>query len=128
MKQEKTKIYVVTEGEYSDYHIITATLDKETAEAIAKKFRTTYNEPRVEEFEEGQAKNWLRHLWRVVFDSSGSVDEVMYLGNDSYYFDMAGKCYGRSTVQVYVFGDTKEDILKAAAERRAKHLAELEGL
>ena len=32
------KIYVVTDGMYSDYHIITATIDKGVAEKIAKRF------------------------------------------------------------------------------------------
>ena len=32
------KVYVVTRGDYSDYHIITATTNKDIANQIAKKF------------------------------------------------------------------------------------------
>ena len=44
------KIYVVTRGVYSDYHIITATTDKALAERIAKKFDREYGDTSVEVF------------------------------------------------------------------------------
>lgn len=46
------KIYVVTKGEYSDYRIITATLNRWKAESIAEKFADLDEDTRIEEYED----------------------------------------------------------------------------
>lgn len=51
------KIYAVTKGEYSDYHIIALTADKEAAQKIAKMFsygECDYDQAQVEEYEDGE--------------------------------------------------------------------------
>lgn len=44
------KIYVITEGDYSDYHIVGVTLDRKKAEAYCKLARGNYYVPDVEEY------------------------------------------------------------------------------
>lgn len=112
------KIYVVTDGEYSDYHIITATIDRSVAEKIAKKFGAD-----IEEYE--NAEVMLRPLWFIRFDKNGDVCECREeLHNPSY--EAHGLCYLDVKGQVYVriVADTVEQAIKAGAERRAKFLYE----
>lgn len=42
--------YAITDGDYSDYHIIAITDNKERAENIKKLYRSKYSEPMIEEF------------------------------------------------------------------------------
>ena len=48
------KLYAVTKGDYSNYHIITLTQNKDTAKALAKRFSDCYDEAAVETWEDGQ--------------------------------------------------------------------------
>lgn len=45
------KVYIITEGDYSDYHICAVTLEKKQAEQLKKYFASDYSEPRIEEYE-----------------------------------------------------------------------------
>lgn len=46
------KIYVVTEGSYSSYHIVFVTVDRERADAFVKRYnKTDYDDYRVEEYD-----------------------------------------------------------------------------
>ena len=116
------KIYVVTDGIYSDYHIITATTDQATAAAIAKKFGAE-----IEEYE--NAEIMLHPLWFIRFDKNGAVIECREEKSD-YGYEDAGLCkfdiHGH--VFVSIVADTVERAIKAGAERRAMFLAEKEGV
>lgn len=52
MLEQNEIIYIVTAGEYSDYGIIAATKDKETAERIANEYNkeSKYEEAQIEEY------------------------------------------------------------------------------
>ena len=45
-------IYIITAGQYSDYHIIAATVDKERAEKICELHKGNYTQPEIEKFED----------------------------------------------------------------------------
>lgn len=62
--------YAVTDGDYSDYHIIAITDNKERAENIKKLYGNNYSEPMIEEFFDGEAKN--EALYDVVYKTDGS--------------------------------------------------------
>lgn len=112
------KIYVVTDGMYSDYHILTATTDLALAEKIAKKFCAE-----IEEYE--NAEVMLRPLWFIRFDKNGNVCECRE-ETDGYGYEYAGLCNFDVSGQVYTYivADTVDRAIKAGAERRAKFLAE----
>lgn len=112
------KIYVLTKGEYSDYHIITATTDLTLAEAIRKKFGAE-----IEEYE--NAELVLRPIWLIRFEKNGDVCECGRIESD-YGYESAGLCNFDITggVYVYIVADSVEQAIKAGAERRAKFLAE----
>lgn len=118
------KIYVVTQGTYSDYHIITATLDRTVAEAIAKRFSAE-----VEEYED--AELLLKPRWDVRFFKDGPVEVGEHPFLDYY---TGSRCIvyvrlGKLVLEVEnVAADDKESAIKIAAEKRAAYLAEKNGL
>lgn len=62
--------YAVTDGDYSDYHIIAITDDKERAENIKKLYSGKYSEPMIEEFFDGESKD--EALYDVWYKTDGS--------------------------------------------------------
>lgn len=121
------KVYVVTRGEYSDYHIITATTDLAVAEAVAKKFTTEYSPAEIEEYDNSEMM--LRPIWFLRFAKNGDVCEC-HLDDNEYGYEESGKCGFdiKGQVYVHIVADTIEVAIKAGAERRSKFLAECEGL
>ena len=129
------KIYVVTKGGYSEYHIVTATTDREKAEKLAKKFSDDCEDAEVEEYEDSDV--YLRKLWYVRFNENGEVEKIK-LESDAFYYtsdkvncvcyNTCG-CYGIIyETWVYVFADTEEEAIKIASEKRAEFLAKMNGL
>ena len=67
--------YAVTDGDYSDYHIIAITDNKERAENIKKLYSSKYSEPMIKEFFDGEAKN--EALYDVLYCADGSYDVTL---------------------------------------------------
>lgn len=61
--------YAVTAGDYSDYHIIAITDNKERAENIKKLYENDYYKPMIEEFFDGEAKD--EALYSVRYRTNG---------------------------------------------------------
>lgn len=127
------KIYVITKGYYSDYHIITATTDKKLAKELAKKFTENgYGEKTyIEEYE--NAEIYLRKAYFVRFAKNGNVIELNDCSANEYYikdvlkneqcaFDSKGNIY------ITVFADNAEQAVKIANEKRAMFLAKKSGI
>lgn len=116
------KIYVVTRGDYSDYHIITATTDEKRAKKIAKKFNAE-----VETYDDSEV--YLKQIFSINFDKNGNVTECEENNND-YDYPVTDRCFEHKnkTFYVEVEADDKESAIKIAAEKRAKFLAEKEGI
>lgn len=122
-------IYVVTKGEYSDYHIVAATLDKERAEKIAKKFSDRWEECMVEEYEDSEAA--LKHFWFITFKKG--VNEIDICKNEdtcAYALHVLNRPIKRrdGIIEIYVAADTSEEAIKIASEKRAEYLAKKEGV
>lgn len=68
------KVYVVTEGDYSDYHIVGVTTDRETAEAYCKISKGDWYEPRVEEYDtKAFADIRTAKPYRVIMEKDGTM-------------------------------------------------------
>lgn len=123
------KIYVITSGAYSDYHIVTATTDYNLALKIKEKYdRYITREDDVfciEEYDD--AEEMLLTFWDIVFDEKGNVSQVKALLPDTYESPSAYFYRDKSSC-VRLFAKDYETAVKSAAERRAKILAEREGL
>lgn len=112
------KIYVVTRGDYSDYHIITATTDFEHANEIAKKFKA-----KVEIYDDSEI--YLKNIYSINFDEKGNV--VSCYQNNEYNYPYDEKIYWRkdNTLYIQVEADDEQSAIKIAAEKRAKSIAEI---
>ena len=126
--KQQTKIYVVTKGDYSDYHIITATTDKKLANEIAKKFNAD-----VEIYED--AEIMLKPLYLVEFDGKGDICAIIDKSNYEYWYGDVSEyrpyhkhhpSYGGG--YVYVTADNADHAIKIANEKRAEFLAKKAGI
>ena len=124
------KLYAVTKGDYSDYHIITLTASKDAAKKIAKRFSDEYNVAKVEEYEDGKIilGNYL-YFVRVV---GGIVDDVVESDSEYNLYDtfvsygtMIG---GEKMYYTYVLTDSAEKAAKIGKDRIMKFIAKKEGL
>lgn len=122
------KIYVVTKGIYSDYSIITATLDEEKAKKIAEKFSDNCDDAMVEVYEDSDI--YLKRVWFIRFNTNGDVREVVNEDGKKYAYNCIGEIrrdsYGR--VMMYVNADDPEEATKIASEKYAMYVAKEKGL
>ncbi len=121
------KIYVVTRGSYSDYHIITATTDKTQAKKIADKFSDEWDKAKVEIYDD--AEIYLKKMWFVRFDTKGNVNEL-HVDNSEYSYECVNKCSfdAAKGVFVHVCADDEISAIKIASEKRAEFLAKKAGV
>lgn len=124
------KLYAVTKGDYSDYHIITLTADKEVAKKLAKRFSDKYTAATVEEYEDGKIIFGKKLYFVRVVD--GNVDDVSEDSSDYYLFDASvfhwHVNHGKWIYYTYVLTDTAEKAEKIGKDRIMKHIAKKEGL
>ena len=119
------KAYIITSGEYSDYHICAVTLDPIKAERLQKLFECSD----IEEWEiDAHSDRLLKgyRMYCVRFDARGNADGVydntQYENKEAVYENRFGEVF------VYVIAKDNKSAVKIAAERRAKYLAEKEGI
>ena len=122
---EDEKIYVITAGCYSNYHIVGATTNKFLADEIKNKFSgvSSYDSAEIEEF--SNAEILLKTGYFVRFDKAGNVIQITdeesdqeYIYADDYCGFDANDCFFTG-----ICADSEEEAIKAAAEKRAMHLA-----
>ena len=127
------KVYVVTRGEYSEYHICGLTTDEESAKKAKKFYSDDWCEAEIEVYDTDKfssMENW--KLFIVFFDKSGSVKRAEEIDrNDDYFVDRLADWeeddyfHGED---FQVFATDKASAIKIAAEKRAVFLAKKEGL
>ena len=125
------KLYAVTKGDYSDYHIITLTADKEAAKKIAKRFSNEEcGKARVEGYEDGKIILGKKLYFVRMVD--GNVDDVVEDLSDYYLFDAFVYRWhsnrGKELYYTYVLTDTAEKAAKIGKDRIMKYIAEKENL
>lgn len=125
-----SKAYVITSGCYSAYHICGVTLDKHKAETLKTVYeKIEYEEVNIEEYEldahydrfESGCKMYL-----VQFDCEGNIHQVC--GDCSPDDESIYETWGGHYINVFVWAKDQESAVKIAAEKRAKYLAEKEGI
>lgn len=137
---EGQKIYVITAGEYSDYHICAVTTDPDRAEKLRKHYYSEgYEGAEIEEFidgdpEAGDCKN-LRPVWNVWMEAQRvwhAAVEKYTNGQRRNEFELVNPkyiCCNTSTVfRAKIDVETKEQALKIAQDKFAKMMAEDLGL
>lgn len=125
------KVYVITKGEYSCYHICAVATDPEKADALAKFYSSKYDSAEVEEYDTEEAPDLTKgtNLFRICFSPSGDVTDISVKDPDFYEDgEIREFVVEPGSVYVVVQANTQEDAIKIGAERRAKYLAQKMGL
>ena len=124
------KVYVVTEGDYSDYHIVGVCTSKESAERIRQLASSDYHEAQIEEYEADRFNvepTYKYYYVRVLKDGAVevSVGSCIYSPYEVYDYRRA-----RGSVTAFVvdvFAQDEEHAKKIAFDCIAKYKAEREG-
>lgn len=123
------KVYILTEGCYSDYHIIGVTLNEEQAKIAADALSNEHFIVNCEEFETDDINviksGW--NLWEVYFDEKTHAITRIY---QSKYPDCLGtvRLTCGETFCVEVYAEDKEHAIKSASDKLSKYLAEQAGI
>jgi len=125
-------IYIITKGEYSDYHICAVATTQERAEQLRKMYSDYYDEANIEEYETDIPSNCYYNndptlYWKITFNDDGNIQYI-----ESYYDASNLKIQARErywsfdpSFCVYnIQTDTRDNAIKIACDRRAKYLAE----
>lgn len=136
------KIYIITCGEYSDYSILAAFLDKTKAEAFAQKYNRGIDydpdKAEVEEYEEGVPFDFnTQDIYEVRFyyDKDKGPDVTKTELSDSFMYQNIPRVvmprvnvYSSWAYLVTVAAKDEEHAFKIACDTLAKWKAEKEGL
>lgn len=124
-----SKVYIVTLGDYSDYHICAASLDKAHAKILAEKYTDSYYEARIEEYELDEfleeAKQGYFWYWCTCTLENGMFGEVKVHQEDSYSTCACVKVVKsprRDMLHVDVLAKDDEHARKIAAEKFATYV------
>lgn len=123
------KLYAVTKGDYSDYHIVTITANKDTAEAPAKRFSGYLDDAQVEEYEDGQflMGGSIYRVWSCGTEIRGcELDESDYNIQDIGKVSLIGANWNMYVT--YVIAGSEEQASKIGKDRIVKYIAEKENL
>ena len=129
------KLYAVTEGDYSEYHIVTLCSNEATARRIVERLNQACLSEygwkggyRVEEYIDGEVyKDESLHPYFVRWHENSC--EVENEPDADYCFRGTVYTYTDGTVWgIYVFAKDKQEALKIASEKRAKITAERTGV
>ena len=118
-----TSVFLVSAGEYSDYHIYGVFSTRENAQAYIDSPHTRFygNDPEIEEYELDKNIQDIkdkRPIWHWKIDKDGKLDVEQYKYTNPFenFDDKGVLLFG------YSFADTKQQAEKIAIERRQYHL------
>lgn len=130
LETEVTTIYVVTQGDYSDYHIEAMFSTRDLADLYIERRKEHYGggyDGGVEEYELDSINDaWLAgkvKWWNVCLerDTADVVSAELAIGSTPSEGDVA--ILGPKWFRTFVFADTQERAVKVAMERRSIWLA-----
>jgi hypothetical protein len=124
MNKDENKIFVITKGEYSDYHIVRVF----TTRKLAKEFLDTKdNDYRLEVYDLDEPFERKTNLYCISFQlDRKKVVYVHAYDNVNYYKDLirvSPRLYKSMTLDIYVESDSRKRALKVASERYGAILA-----
>lgn len=124
------KVYVITKGSYSDYHICAVATDPEEAEKLAKIYSDRWDDAEVEEYDTEEHPDWLcgRVPYEVTFFRRCGPSWSLW--DSSCPFTPAVDIYEGTSVEmkVRVYAPEVETALKIAQDKRAEYLAHRAGI
>lgn len=134
------KVYVITNGEYSDYQICAVTLDKEQAELLKIRYSDKYDTAYIEEYDTDDYKmevdDIYKHMYRISFNINHEIascctcsyinvkhGEVDDRSTWFKYSDSRRSCFNYN-VTVFVEAEDEDHAKKIAKDIYMKWLAE----
>ncbi len=122
--------YAVTDGDYSDYHIIAITDNKERAENIKKLYGGNHSEPMIEEFFDGEAKDEILYSVRYRTDGSYGVSPRDFDMGNFADINVIHERIGSDWWKYYVDVMAKDEnhAIKIAQDLWAEYKAKKEGI
>lgn len=120
------KVYLVTEGDYSDYHVIGVYSTQEKANE-AKELHMSTND--LEEYEVDHiAEGYVQGMkkYSIVMDRDGNLLESYYYGPVSAAYgriSTATKIHGLNGFNTHMWAESMEHAVKIANERRVRIIA-----
>ena len=125
------KVYVLTCGEYSCYHIVGVLLDEEQAKIAAEVMSDRYNDVEVETYDTDDLKfikpGW--KYWTIAFSERDHA--IVDTFRDDYYLDALGEprlCAINHRWYVDVYAEDEDHAIKSASDKLDKYLAEQNSL
>ena len=126
---EPKKVYIITKGPYSDYHICAVAATKEIAEKLQKIYsEDSWSDATIEEYDLNEARDDVRVFYDVTFTNekvSACFNE--YSEKESIHFFKGNKCESDRLI-VCVRARDEDHAVKIAQDRRAEYLAKTEGI
>ena len=114
------KVYVITKGVYSDYHIVGVVLDKNRAEEIVETISTTHSKAFVEEYDTDSFATCLRfEVYYIYGNWNAIVDEYNNKHMNNCLYDEN---------HFIVYAKDKDHAIKIAQDMRAEYLAKKKGI
>ena len=129
---ESRKIYLVSKGDYSDYHIVSVFSTKELAELYVSKFSkliSRYDEFSIEEYDIDSFATELinKFPFIIAIDKEGNTTNVtnFYWDFEDGKSDLSLAKSGDENLTLYVhcFADDEKHAIKIASEKRFEILA-----
>lgn len=126
------EIYIITKGNYSDYHICTVSTDKKKAETLRKAFSDSWGEAQIETYDTDEFLTEIENGFKL-YDCAMKKDGDMSIAtceSSIEYIDSADfkvKKYEKA-YRVYVWAKDKEHARKIAADKIAEFKAKKEGI
>ena len=121
------KVYIITKGDYSDYHICAVTADAELAKKLKKLYTDRYDEASIEEYILDECIN--RKCYGIVFDDNGRIIDITA---DEYELKKEDEIDTYSDpddhIICWVFAKDMEHAKKMAQDKRAEYLAKKENI
>lgn len=118
------KVYVITKGEYSDYHICAVTLDKKIAAQLKQRYTDRWNDAEIEEYETDDCNEVLRWKSTYYANKDLSTRKITVSETSCDYSDCKRVSKGKDFLYTHVHANNEQDALKFASDKFAKYEAE----
>lgn len=120
---EPKKVYIITKGVYSDYHICAVTLDKNIAEKLCRAYTDNdRHKAWIEEYDLNERLEDVRIMYCV--EITDDDVEVCVDDDDNKEYEFGD----RGDFTAYVLARDQEHAVKIAQDRRAEYLAKKNGV
>jgi len=119
---DKSTVYVVTDGSYSDYHICGIFDSKEKAEEAKRLFKSKND---VEEYLVNDIPDHPDGMWpfHVSMRRDGTIESMFGEGVDGEVSKNWTPCYDCETIQFHVWATDEQHAVKISNEQRIQILA-----